>query len=146
MVVVIVLAEGFSVLRGEELTGQLFLADSADEVVRMVRFVERIDSRALDGFLAMATGRAEGLLPVFYAIRVAVHALADVSVFELALAHLAQQVVHVPHHVEGLQVRAINGLLAGSASTVALHGGKIKTEPKRRAKPPAADFFFFFLS
>lgn len=127
VVVIIVLAEGISVFGREELAGQLLLANRAYKVVRMIRFVQGIDGGAFDRFLAVATGRAEGLFPVFDAISVSVHAFANLTIFELALAHFAEQVVQMPCHVKGLQHRAIDGLLASSTSTTVLHDAEGET-------------------
>lgn len=62
------------------------------------------------------------------AVSVAVYAFADAAIFELALAHLAQQMVYMPHHVEGLKMRAINKLLAGAADAVTLHSHRCKVK------------------
>jgi len=121
MMIVVVLAEGISVLGRVELASQLLLANRADEVIWMVRFVQCVDSRALNGFLTVTTGGAECLLPVFNAIRVSVHALANLAIFELALAYFAQKMIQMPGHIEGFQDRAINRLLASATSTTVLH-------------------------
>ena len=130
MLIVIVLAEGFSVLRREKLSSQAFLANCANKVVRMIGFVECVDGRSFNGLFAVATRGTERLLPMLSAVSVAVDALANASVFELALAHLAQQMINMPQHIERLQVRAINMLLTSSANTSVLHDGKIYTDPK----------------
>jgi hypothetical protein len=90
MVVVILLAERISVLGRVKLSRESLLANRADKVVWMVGFVECVHGRTFYGLLTMSAGRTEGCLPMLRAVSVAVYSLADSTIFELALAHLAQ--------------------------------------------------------
>lgn len=86
---------------------QWTLAFKTDEATfRMVGFVESVHGLSNNGFSTGPTSRTETGLPASRAVRKTINTFTDSGrIFaKIFLAHVAEQVIQMPHHLEGFQV------------------------------------------